>query len=106
MNEELLQTYEALTVILTDESQFTKVIKEIFKTFDIDGSGTISLDEIKKFMNGTSLKMDDNTFREVFAELDEDGTNDVSQEELGRFMRRLFRCQRDEIGKVIGIENK
>jgi Ca2+-binding EF-hand superfamily protein len=57
-------------------------------------------------MNGTSLKMDDNTFREVFAELDEDGTNDVSQEELGRFMRRLFRCQRDEIGKVIGIENK
>ena len=78
MNEELLQTYEALSVILTDEGQFSKVLREMFKAFDQDGSGTISLDEIKKFLNGTSLKMDEKTFKEVFSELDEDGTNDVS----------------------------
>ena len=52
--------------------------------------------------SSTSLKMDDNTFKEVFSELDEDGTNDVSQEELGKFLQKLFKCQRDEIGKVLG----
>ena len=91
-------------MILSDESQFQKVLREIFKVFDMDGSGTISLEEIKKFMNGTSLKMDDNTFREVFGEMDEDGTNDVSQVELGRFLRKLFKCQRDEIAKVISYD--
>jgi len=49
-------------------------VNEIFKVFDEDKTGTISLIEIKKFLNSTSLKMDDNTFREVFSELDQDGT--------------------------------
>ena len=105
MNEELLQTFEALTIILEDQGSFDKVLRETFKAFDKDGSGTINLGEIKTFMNGTSLKMDDNTFNAVFAELDEDGTNDVSKEELGRFLRRLFTNQRAEIAKVIGKED-
>ncbi len=43
MNEELRQTYEALDVIINDEEQFEKVLREVFKVFDQDGSGTISL---------------------------------------------------------------
>ncbi len=90
MNEELQQTFEALTVILEDQASFDKVLRETFRVFDEDNSGTISLTEIKKFMSSTSLKMDDKTFNSVFAELDEDGTNDISKEELGKFFRRLF----------------
>lgn len=57
-------------MILTDQESFDRVGFEIFKALDKDGSGTISLNEIKAHMNTTSLKMDDQTFKEVFSELD------------------------------------
>ena len=41
----------------------------MFRALDHDGSGTLSIDEIKGFMNGTSLKLDDASFDEVFADL-------------------------------------
>ncbi len=45
---------------------------------------------------------DDKTIQEVFAELDEDGSDDISTDELKKFLRKLFVCQKDEVGKALG----
>lgn len=44
------QTYEALKVILEDEETFNHVCSEVFKTIDIDGSGSLERSEIKNFI--------------------------------------------------------
>ena len=43
--EELESTLEALSVILGDEETFDHVCKEVFKTIDVDGSGSLDKNE-------------------------------------------------------------
>ena len=43
--EELESTLEALSVILGDEKTFDHVCKEVFKTIDVDGSGSLDKNE-------------------------------------------------------------
>ena len=106
--EELEQTYEALKVILEDEETFSHVCSEVFKTIDVDGSGSLERAEIKNFIYNICSEMgmksnpDDKTISEVFAELDEDGSDDISVEELKKFLRKLFVCQKEEVGKALG----
>lgn len=69
---------------------------EVFKTIDVDGSGSLEKAEIRNFINNICSEMgmknnpDDKTIQEVFAELDEDGSNDISTDELKKFLRKLF----------------
>ena len=107
-SEEIEQTYEALKVILEDEETFNHVCSEVFKTIDVDGSGSLERSEIKNFIFNICAEMgmknnpDDRTISEVFAELDEDGSDDISVEELKGFLRKLFVAQKDEVGKALG----
>ena len=41
------QTYEALKIILEDDETFNHVCTEVFKTIDIDNSGSLEKNEIK-----------------------------------------------------------
>mmetsp|Transcript_2428 Transcript_2428/g.1754 ORF Transcript_2428/g.1754 Transcript_2428/m.1754 type:complete len:101 (+) Transcript_2428:54-356(+) len=97
-NEELEQTYEALKVILEDEETFNHVCTEVFKTIDVDQSGSLERTEIKNFIFNICSEMgmknnpDDKTIAEVFSELDEDGSDDISVLELKKFLRKLFVC--------------
>ena len=50
-HDELEQTYEALKVILEDEETFNHVCTEVFKTIDVDGSGSLERAEIRNFIN-------------------------------------------------------
>jgi Ca2+-binding EF-hand superfamily protein len=108
VNEEMEQTYEALKVILEDEETFNHVCAEVFKTIDVDGSGSLERSEIKNFILNICTEMgmknspDEKTIQEVFVELDEDNSNDISVEELKGFLRKLFITQKDEIGKALG----
>ena len=96
--EEMEQTYEALKVILEDEETFNHVCNEVFKTIDVDSSGSLEKIEIKNFINNICMEMgmknnpDDKTIQEVFAELDEDNSDDISLDELKAFLRKLFVC--------------
>lgn len=102
------QTYEALKVILEDDETFNHVCSEVFKTIDVDGSGSLERTEIKNFITNICMEMgmknnpDDKTIQEVFKELDQDGSDDISVEELKGFLRKLFECQRDEVAKALG----
>ena len=45
-----------------------------FKTFDADGSGTISMDELKSvFASGRAGKAQDAVWEEIFREVDKNG---------------------------------
>ena len=107
-SEEMEQTYEALKVILEDEETFNHVCSEVFKTIDVDSSGSLEKAEIKNFINNICMEMgmknnpDDKTIQEVFAELDEDNSDDISIDELKAFLRKLFVCQKDEVAKALG----
>jgi Ca2+-binding EF-hand superfamily protein len=96
--EEMEQTYEALKVILEDEETFNHVCTEVFKTIDVDSSGSLEKAEIKNFINNICMEMgmknnpDDKTIQEVFSELDEDNSDDISIDELKGFLRKLFVC--------------
>ena len=94
--------YEALDLILKDETTFDQLIKDVFKTIDVDGSNSLSKSEIQTFidflcqeMMGT--KLDDKTLEELFNELDEDGSNDVDCEELKVFIMKFFQTQKEEL---------
>ena len=50
---------------------------------------------------GLEAMPEDKVFDEVFEELDEDGSNDISLQEMKDFLRKIFICQRDEIGKLV-----
>mmetsp|Transcript_24680 Transcript_24680/g.24248 ORF Transcript_24680/g.24248 Transcript_24680/m.24248 type:complete len:101 (-) Transcript_24680:77-379(-) len=97
-NEELEQTFEALKVILDDEETFNHVCTEVFKTIDVDQSGSLERSEIKNFIFNICSEMgmknnpDEKTIAEVFSELDEDGSDDISVNELKGFLRKLFVC--------------
>ena len=43
--------YEALDLILKDESTFDQLCKDVFKTIDVDGSNSLSKDEISTFID-------------------------------------------------------
>jgi len=96
--EEMEQTYEALKVILEDDETFNHVCSEVFKTIDVDGSGSLERAEIKNFIFNICSEMgmknnpDEKTISEVFSELDEDGSDDISVDELKQFLRKLFVC--------------
>jgi Ca2+-binding EF-hand superfamily protein len=104
---QLQQTYKTLKVILSDEDTFHHVVVEIFQAIDVSSDGNLDKREIRSFINGICVQMgleampEDKVFDEVFEELDEDGSNDISLQEMKDFLRKIFICQRDEIGKLV-----
>ena len=85
-------------MILEDDETFNHVCTEVFKTIDVDQSGSLERGEIKNFIFNICAEMgmknnpDEKTIAEVFSELDEDGSDDISVEELKGFLRKLFVC--------------
>ena len=59
---------------------------------DMEGDGTISLDEFIKFMNMLSLDEghDEAAMKEVFSSIDENGSGTLSQEEFGQAIWSAF----------------
>ena len=90
---------EAINAILSNEKLFKHVVNEVYKTIDIDGSGTIEVEEIQEFITnicnetGIGDPPDIDAVTSVFKELDEDGSNTIEIEELEKFLRLLFEEQ-------------
>ena len=73
----------------------------------MSSDGNLDKKEVRNFINSICTQMgldtmpDDKVFDEVFNELDEDGNAEISLQELKEFLRKIFICQRDEIGKIV-----
>jgi len=81
--------YSEFLVCHLDSSQILQEekLQELFNMFDVDHSGTITADELKKVLGrnsqGTSgNEMDDNEWDKMIEEVDRDGNGEISFEEF------------------------
>ena len=109
--EELENVFEALKVILEDADTFEHVCKEVFKSIDADGSGSLEKSEIRAFIENICKEMgmkkqpDDDTINELFKELDEDDSDDITIDELKQFLKKLFLAQKHEVEVELGYKS-
>ena len=72
-----------------------KVIDDIWKTYDEDGSGYLDKQETKEFVQNTLIDMTDNgefseaDFEACFKEFDQDGNGTISKDELCIFIKKI-----------------
>lgn len=70
------------------EEDLQSDIREAFRIFDKDGSGTISADELRYVMTNLGEKMTDEEFNEMLQEADVDGDGSINYEEFSRMILR------------------
>lgn len=59
-----------------------------FKSFDVDGSGAISLAEIKDII-GKMVRLPEHVWRRLMA-TDEDGNNEMDSDEFAMMLKNVF----------------
>jgi len=77
-------------------------LREVFNLFDIDHSGTITVDEIKKILGNSKDKsnpngdIDDNEWDKVLDEVDKDGNGEISFEEFKEMVYNICSLQMEK----------
>jgi Ca2+-binding EF-hand superfamily protein len=64
--------------------------------FDIDHSGTITVDEIKKILGAGAKDIDEGEWDRILDEVDEDGNGEISFEEFRCMIYNLFGMEVDK----------
>jgi Ca2+-binding EF-hand superfamily protein len=81
--------------LVTDEK-----LKQAFGFFDKDGSGKISIAEIKQVLGVKKKLIDDKVWNDLIGEADENGDGEISYEEFKKMMTTLVN---DELSKNVNI---
>ena len=71
------------------------LLKQAFAYFDKDGSGKISLDELKEAMGEENLtqggqELDNGVWQDILAEADENGDGEIDFQEFVNMMKKLL----------------
>jgi len=66
------------------------MLRQCFELFDMDNSGTITTDELKKVL-GKGSQVDDAEWDEILDEVDEDGNGEIDFEEFKIMMLKVLR---------------
>lgn len=61
------------------------LLNDAFKLFDIDGSGSISVEELKKVL-GANSAIEEEEWEEILAEVDDDGNGEIEFNEFKAMM--------------------
>ena len=64
-------------------------IKSVFEFFDKDGSGQISLEEIKQTL-GCQNQSEGKIFKDMIRQIDTDGNGEINLKEFEEMMNKLF----------------
>ncbi len=75
-----------------DKSKLLQVerLKEAFELFDVDKSGSITIDEIKKILGANVNDIDEEEWQQIVNEVDENGDGEISFEEFQKMMINMF----------------
>ena len=63
-------------------------LKQFFQETDLDGSGYISKDELKKAMLRNGFEFSDEEFKSLCSEFDKDGNGKVNLEEIAEYIEK------------------
>ena len=89
-NNGVIDYNEFLTATMDrDKIASKKNLEFTFKNFDKDGSGKISLNEIKSIFNNPNIK-DDNVFEKLLLEADDNNDGEISFEEFKTIMEKFI----------------
>ena len=89
-NNGVIDYNEFLTATMDrDKIASKKNLELTFKNFDKDGSGKISLNEIKSIFNNPSIK-DDGVFEKLLFEADDNQDGEISLEEFITIMLKFM----------------
>jgi len=81
---------EFLTATMDKDKLTSKANLELaFRTFDKDGSGKISVNEVKAIFNNSTVK-DDNIFEKMIKDADDNDDGEISLEEFKSIMIKFF----------------
>ena len=61
--------------------------------FDIDNSGTITIDEIKQILGNGGNDVDDHEWEQIVEEVDDDGNGEISFSEFKQMMYKVFKTK-------------
>lgn len=70
--------------------------RDTFNSFDKDGSGTISVEEIARAMKNIGNEMSEEEVREMVKDLDQDGSGEIDFEEFTTLMHRTEEPAQEE----------
>jgi Ca2+-binding EF-hand superfamily protein len=76
-------------------ADITTAVEKVFKTYDVDNSGTLEIDEVVVWMNDTFASMQNQRkvskqeLQKFFNLVDENGDGKLSKEELSTVFKRL-----------------
>ena len=93
--------YSEFLIAHLDSSKFIndERLKEVFDLFDIDHSGTITADEIKKVLgHGGVGDIDDLEWEKIIDEVDSDGNGEISLDEFKHMIYKLFSIHQIKLG--------
>merc|ERR1711934_164929 len=77
-----LKEFLAAMQAKTQDPEGEEIIKEAFKTFDIDGSGTLSHSEMREVLMHLGEKMDDDEITDLIQTVDIDGDGEIDLKEF------------------------
>lgn len=65
-------------------------LNEAFAAFDTDGSGTITVDEIKSILGAVEGDKSDETWNKIISDVDTDKNGKIDLEEFRDMMNKIF----------------
>ena len=60
----------------------TEKLRAAFQTFDYDGSGAITIDEIQRILGGSGDPQEYEEWKQIVADIDKDGNGEISFDEF------------------------
>jgi calmodulin len=83
---DLAGLYQVMSRFMADPRDKQEEIREAFRVFDRDGTGTISAAELRHVMTNIGEKLSDQEVDEMIREIDVDRDGQVNYEEMVRLM--------------------
>ncbi len=65
------------------------ILKQAYRTFDIDGDGTITDAEVRTLLQGLGVHVSQESLNDLFARFDKDGNNALDFSEFVMMMRSM-----------------
>lgn len=85
-----------------EELEIEKEIRDIFKLYDYDNSGSISKEELKKFLYSIGKPFDDKELRDLFETVDRDHNGSISVDELIFYLKtKAYYIPQTEVDEII-----
>ena len=85
-----------------EELEIEKEIRETFKLYDLDNSGTIEKEELAKFLYSIGKPFNEKEFKELFDTVDRDHNGTISIDELIFYLKtKVYYIPHTEVDEII-----